>query len=270
MWKTDQTGAGTGPERADMSDRNARGQGPRQPGDNQRQPIFLLPGIVTILAGLMIAIHLAETIVLNEMSRLDLSIWFGFLPLRLLSPEAFPGGYWPLLWTPFTHAFLHASFEHLALNVLWLAIFATPVARRYGAVSLLILFLATSAAGALAFAATTLPEVSLLIGASGGVAGLTGAAIRFMFQPVLYAVHPETGERMLLGRRLASIREVLLSPPARNFAFFWIVINAAVPLLPLFTGAEVSVAWQAHLGGFFAGFFLVPLFERRQSAQEHA
>ena len=47
------------------------------------------------------------------------------------------------------------------------------------------------------------------------------------------------------------------------FALIWIILNAAIPLLPLFGGAGVSIAWQAHLGGFFAGLLLVPLFERR-------
>jgi membrane associated rhomboid family serine protease len=36
-----------------------------------------------------------------------------------------------------------------------------------------------------------------------------------------------------------------------------------VPLLPAFTGTDVQIAWQAHLGGFFAGLLMVGLFERR-------
>jgi len=31
----------------------------------------------------------------------------------------------------------------------------------------------------------------------------------------------------------------------------------------LLTGSALSIAWQAHLGGFAAGFLLVPLFERK-------
>jgi len=95
------------------------------------------------------------------------------------------------------------------------------------------------------------------------VAGLTGAAVRFIFQPVIVARHPETGEQMLLGRKLASFTDVWRDSRARSFTLIWVVLNAAVPLLPLLTGTMVDIAWQAHLGGFFAGFLMVGLFERR-------
>jgi membrane associated rhomboid family serine protease len=129
---------------------------------------------------------------------------------------------------------------------------------------MLALFGLGAIAGAAAFAATTLPQFQLLIGASGGVSALTGAAIRFMFQPIETARHPETGEVMILGRRLASIADVFRHPTSRIFTIVWIVLNGLVPLLPIFLpNMAVEVAWQAHLGGFVVGFLLVPLFERR-------
>ena len=76
--------------------------------------------------------------------------------------------------------------------------------------------------------------------------------------------NPETGERVPVGRRLASFGDLVRDTRARMFIVIWVVLNAAVPLLPIFTGASVQVAWQAHLGGFFAGILLVGLFERRQ------
>jgi membrane associated rhomboid family serine protease len=153
--------------------------------------------------------------------------------------------------------------DHLLINAAWLAIFATPVVRRYGAGPMLALFLVSAAGGAALFAATTLYSQVYLIGASGGVAGLTGAAIRFMFQPVLVGQHPETGERIVLGRRLASIADVFANPRSRWFTLIWLALNAAVPLVPLLTGSSLAIAWQAHLGGFAAGFLLVGLFERK-------
>jgi membrane associated rhomboid family serine protease len=240
-------------------------QGPIPPeaGQTGREPIFLLPGAVTGLVGVLVAIHLASTFVLNQDGLVQLVFWFAFQPLRIIAAGADPSLAVPLIWTPFSHALLHGGWEHLLVNVAWLAIFATPVARRYGAGPMLAIFSVSAAAGAAMFAATTLYSGSYLIGASGGVAGLTGAAVRFIFQPVVVAQHPETGQRIVVGRRLASLADLWRDRRARFFILIWVVLNAAVPLLPLVTGMEMSVAWQAHLGGFFAGLLLVGLFERR-------
>tara|TARA_R110002020_G_scaffold10961_14_gene41610 strand:- start:1656 stop:2390 length:735 start_codon:yes stop_codon:yes gene_type:complete len=229
-----------------------------------REPVFLLPGSVTAVIGLLIAIHLASTLVLNQDGLLQVMFWLAFQPLRIVAAATDPTLAVPLLWTPFTHALLHGGWDHLLFNAVWFAIFATPVARRYGAGPMLALFFISAAAGAALFAATALYSGAYLIGASGGVSGLTGAAVRFIFQPVLVVQHPETGQRVIVGRRLASFSDAWRDARTRSFVLIWVVLNAAVPLLPLFTGNAVSVAWQAHLGGFVAGFVLVGLFERRR------
>jgi membrane associated rhomboid family serine protease len=227
------------------------------------QPVFLLPGVVTALCGLIVAVHIAASF-LDVEGQSRLTFWLGFIPLRIIVGLESAEDWIPLLWTPFTHAFLHAGWEHLIINVAWLAIFATPVARRYGPVATVALFLIGAAAGAAAFAITNLYSGIYLVGASGGVAALTGAAVRFMFQPVIFGRHPETGEPVALGRKLASFADLFRNPRSRWFTLIWVALNAAVPILPAFTGgADVQVAWQAHLGGFAAGLLLVPLFERR-------
>jgi len=222
---------------------NEQGKLPVNPGQRTREPVFLLPGSVTAVIGVLVAIHLASTVVLNQDSYQQLIFWFAFQPLRIVAAPSDLSLAVPLLWTPFSHALLHGGWEHLLVNAAWLAIFATPITRRYGAASLL--------------------SGSYLIGASGGVAGLTGAAVRFIFQPVITAQHPETGERVMMGRRLASFADLWRDSRARFFILIWVVLNAAVPLLPLVTGVDMQVAWQAHLGGFFAGILIVGLFERR-------
>ena len=118
---------------------------------------------------------------------------------------------------------------------------------------------------AAAFALTETFTLAWLIGASGGVAALTGASIRFMFQPLVVEVDPESGERRIVGRRLATFVEVWRHPTARFFTLIWIVLNAGVPLVALFANIEFAIAWQAHLGGFVFGFLVVPLLERRQT-----
>ncbi|KKC36606.1 hypothetical protein WH87_13230 [Devosia epidermidihirudinis] len=239
-------------------------RGLENPAPAAREPVFLLPGAVTALAAVMVAVHLASTYIFNQETMLHVLFWFAFQPLRIIAAESDLSLAIPLIWTPFTHAFLHGGWEHLIFNVAWLAIFATPVTRRYGAGPMLAIFFVSAAAGAALFAATTLYSGAYLIGASGGVSGLTGAAVRFMFQPVIVGRHPETGEQIVLGRRLAGFRDILRDTRARTFIAIWVVLNAAVPLLPLLAGYDVQIAWQAHLGGFFAGLLMVGLFERKQ------
>lgn len=231
------------------------------PAAGGRQPIFMLPLVIAVLAGLMLAIQAAQALFLNQQTQDDLLLWFGFIPLRLLAPDQFPGGLLPLFWTPLTYGFLHGGWEHVIGNVAWLVIFGTPVARRYGTTRTLVIFFISSIIGALAFAITAYASVAFLVGASGGIAGLTGAAMRFIFQPVIVGRDPLTGEPVALGRKMATLPELLRSPQGRNFTLIWIVLNCLVPLAPLVIGQPVGIAWQAHLGGFFTGLLLVPFFE---------
>jgi membrane associated rhomboid family serine protease len=239
------------------------------PAAPPKQPAILLPGSVTGLIVLMAAIHLLTTVVLDQWGGAQVLWWFAFIGPRMV---AFPnglGGIWPTLWTPFTHAFLHGDWMHFGINAAWLAIFGTPVARRYGAVKLIVLFLVCAALGAGAFALVTWPLAVPLIGASGGIAGLMGASMRFIFQPVEIGIHPATGERVILGRRMASFPDLARNVRARAFILVWLAINLATPLVPAFTGGTgLNIAWEAHVGGFLAGLLLVPLLERRPHSKQ--
>lgn len=231
--------------------------------DDGREPVFLLPGSVAILVLLMVVIFAAYEFALDADGKLNLLIWLGFLPVRLVDAASLPGGMLPLLWTPVTHAFLHGSWAHVLLNVAWLAIFATPVARRYGGVVMVAMFLVSSVAGALFYAVLQLNDIHILIGASGGVAGLTGAAMRFIFEPAQAVRNPGTGEVTLYAPKLAGMGEMWSNVRTRTFTFFWLGINLAIPVYDYFVAASPSqIAWQAHIGGFLFGLILPSLAER--------
>lgn len=231
----------------------------------QHQPIFLLPKAVTILAMMLIVIHGAFEFALDHSGQLQFWLWFGLIPARLVDPTI-AGGMLPLIWTPITHALLHGSWTHLFLNVVWLAIFGTPVARRYGAFWFYVVFFVGAIGGAAFFIMLQIDQSNVLIGASGGVAALTGAAMRFVFQPVEAVRDPKSGETIVLGRKLASMVEVFTNSRSRAFTLFWIGFNLAIPVYGAFVGSEgPNIAWQAHIGGFVVGFLLPSLIERAKN-----
>ena len=102
------------------------------PQEPQREPIFNVPGVIMVLIGLMWAVHIAADLALDEYGLGNLRIWFAFIPDRITNGAEWQGGALPLLWTGFTHAFLHVDYMHLLVNTAWLMVFGTPVGRRYG------------------------------------------------------------------------------------------------------------------------------------------
>jgi membrane associated rhomboid family serine protease len=77
-------------------------------------------------------------------------VWtFAFVPARYdasaLTDGILPGGWGAEVWTFFTYALLHADWTHFGFNAVWLLAFASPVARRFGAVSYTQLTLPTTA-----------------------------------------------------------------------------------------------------------------------------
>jgi membrane associated rhomboid family serine protease len=229
----------------------------------KRVPIFNVPFVVLAVIGFIVAVHLATTLVLDNTGVVQLYVWLAFIPLRLTTPGEFPGGMLPLLWTPVTHAFLHGGWEHLAFNSAWLLVFGTPVARRYGPLGFGILFAVGALAGAIAFAIFNLTTLAVVIGASGAISGLTGAAVRFVFQPPILIRDPETGEPVAAGRRLASLVEFVANRRALVFSAVWVLINLGIGVFAIVSNADSGIAWQAHVGGFIAGFVAVAWLERR-------
>ncbi len=231
-----------------------------------REPVFNMPAPVLFLIGTLVAIFVGQAYILSPQAQSDMDLWLAFNPARIYYADQIPGGFFPIVWTSVTYAFLHANWPHVLLNSAWLAIFGTPVARRYGTGRFFFVFIFSSVIAAWGFALVQPYGYTALVGASGGISGLTGLAVRFIFQPILWIRHPETDEPVPVGRKLATIREVFANTSARSLTIVWLALNAVTPLLPLFTGMQAEIAWQAHIAGFLAGFFIAPMLEPRRPA----
>jgi membrane associated rhomboid family serine protease len=167
-------------------------------------------------------------------------------------------------WTLLTYAFLHGSWTHVLLNSVWLIAFGPPIARRFGPARFLLFIAVTAIFSALAHWASASMDFSPLIGASGSDSGLMGAATRFMFQPgAPLGRSAPIGQPAIESIPAASLRDVLADRRAMIFVVFWLITNFIFGAGAQTLGfSDMPVAWVAHLGGFFSGLVLFPLFDR--------
>ena len=183
---------------------------------------------------------------------------FGFIPKRYdstLLDVDFPGGAGAKVWTFVTYSLLHANLSHIGFNVLWLLPFGSALARRFGAVRFFLFMAVTAAAGALAHLVTHEHAMAPMIGASASVSGAMAAAIRFAFvQGQLPVVQPRRcrcgGARCRRCRCCARCATRACSAFSRCGSAS---TSSSASARSRSAAEGASVAWQAHIGGFFAG-----------------
>lgn len=222
-----------------------------------REPFFNLSGIVTAIIGLCILVHLARLYLLSPAVDAWVILHFAFVPLR------FTGGY-PLdasaFASPFTYAFLHGSAMHLAVNMIWMAAFGSPLANRIGTARFIFFWAATALAAVLLHFVLHPSDPVPLVGASGAISGMMGAAARFAFRIDRSARRPGFAGPVL------PVPIVFRSRMTVVFLAVWFVVNLVVGL-GSGTGGTPSIAWEAHIGGFLAGFLALPVFDRSPRQQ---
>lgn len=222
----------------------------------QNPPIFNLPGVILFSLVVLLAVHVIRETFLSEQLGLELLVNTAFIPQRYVLSMAEQGI--PYFTSAFTYSLLHGGYGHLIVNGLWLAAFGSIVARRWGAVRFCIFWVLSSVASAAFFALLNWGEVTFVIGASGVVSALMGAATRFAF--------PLSGK---FSRDKAhflpkqSFVEIFQNKTVLIYLAFWFGIS----LIPAFganlTGSVNSVAWEAHIGGFLFGFLFFDLFDNK-------
>ncbi len=160
------------------------------------------------------------------------------------------GAFWPGLlhnWRPnfpfqtaamfLTYGFLHAGFWHLALNMLTLWSLGRVVIDRVGGTKFLAIY-AFSLLGGGAGYGLMAGTVQAMVGASGALFGLAGAILAWEYL-----------DRFLLRARLW---------PVARAALLLVALNAA-----LYYAMGGVLAWEAHLGGFIAGWIAAFLVDPR-------
>ncbi len=149
----------------------------------------------------------------------------------------------PVPLTLFSSIFMHAGFLHLGGNMLYLWIFGNNIEDSMGHIRFIFFYLLC---GLLASFTHILLEANSripMIGASGAISGVLGAYI------LLYP----RAQVITLVPIFFFIR--IMSLPAVLFLGIWFLMQ--------FLSSGGGVAWYAHIGGFIAGFVLIPLFSKR-------
>jgi membrane associated rhomboid family serine protease len=256
----------------------------------RRERMFNAPAVVVVLVVVLLAVHAAlnsapdaiQDRVVRDFAFIPGRLTIAVRPQRLIDlldqansdPAALEqaremrelrvlsGGAKP--WTLLTYAFLHGSWTHVLLNTVWLIAFGPPIARRFGSLRFLGFMGVTAIASALAHWANAPMDFSPLIGASGVVSGLMGAATRFMFQPgAPLGAFGSINRPEIESIPAVSLRGVFVERRALVFLAIWFGTNFIFGAgAQAFGLSDVPVAWVAHIGGFVAGLLLFPLFDR--------
>lgn len=228
-----------------------------------REPVLTLPAALTAYIILLAVIHL-RVLLPPEIENWTIDV-FGFIPKRydssLLNLEI-PGGTGAKVWTFVTYSLLHANLTHLGFNVLWLLPFGSALARRFGAVRFYLFLAVTAAAGALAHLVTHEHAVAPMIGASASVSGAMAAAIRFAFVRGSFLSFNRSDADTAARVPALPLSRALRDGRVVGFLAVWFGVNIIFGVGAIGVDSETtSVAWQAHIGGFFAGLLLFTLFD---------
>jgi len=196
--------------------------------------------IVLTIVGLYVLVELALT--LGDYRLLDIP------RLRSLAYEF--GGFWPGLltdWAPnyplqpfamfVTYGFLHSGIMHLTVNMLTLTSLGSPVINRVGAWKFVMIYIVALFGGAAGFALLS-DTFRPMVGASGALFGLAGAILAW-----------EYIDRFSLSERLWPVARAIVLLIALNVVLYYAMNRL--------------LAWEAHLGGFVAGWIAAMLVDPR-------
>lgn len=234
---------------------------------SHREPIFNVPGVVLALLIMFLAVHVARLAL-----PADQDAWWtaalAFIPARCCGFAAdLPGGRVAAFTSYITHLFVHGDLPHLLINSAWMLAFGTPVARRTSPVGFLAFFAFTGIAGALLYLIVNGGVLTLMVGASGAISGLMGASFRFVFRGFeergawAFAAGARHIPLVSLGDTLRD-RRIIMAVAA------WTVLNVVLAWGALGLTEAAGIAWEAHLGGFFAGLLFFGLFDRAPPADD--
>lgn len=231
--------------------------------DTQNEPILNLPSSIIVFLFLIIGIHCYREFLLTPQEDLETILLFAFIPLRYAEyAREFPGGQLGDMWSVLTYGLLHGNWGHLFMNCLWLTVFGTPLAIRFGTLYFVLFSALCTAAGAASHILAFPEEFAPMVGASAAISGYMAAASRFVFDPRGPMAYGRSRDDSVYKRTALPLFKALQNQKILIFVGVWFAMNFIFAFgVATINDRGPQVAWQAHIGGFIAGFILFPLFD---------
>lgn len=197
------------------------------PMSPDREPVFNVPGPVLLVVGAILGLYAVQSWI-----GADWPERFGLIPARLWQGH---------LLGLVTSMGVHGEWLHAGSNAVGALAFGAPLARRLGQDArgyalFLGFFIACGVLSAFGYAVINADSQIPLIGASGAVFGLIGAAVRLM--------NPW------------GVLEPLRSGRVLSMTAGFVAVNIIIAFLGFDPATGIrGIAWEAHLFGLAAGLF---------------
>ncbi len=248
-------------------------------------PIFNVPAVILVLIVAFFAVHILRSnigdaqnfsiirhfsftpaafwLATGWLDPKDLAVRFqgqfesGLVSLLFLRSALSPETSW--LATPVSYAFLHGDWAHVSLNSLWFLAFGSAVARRLGATRFLVFFIVSAAVSALFYGLLNRYSPIPMVGASGVVSAAMAAALLLPFQNSgKFSVTEAYSQPLMPLTSAIRDRRIVAT------TLVWFLLNGffAFGFTPGTGGGLASIAWEAHVGGYFSGFILMSLLDK--------
>jgi len=162
---------------------------------------------------------------------------YGLVPSEILSGR----GYLSF----FSSLFLHGGFMHLLGNMFFLWIFADNVEEHLGLGEFIAFFIICGFWADIIHILTNADSTIPTVGASGAIAGIMGA---------YFYLFPHAKIKTLVFYQIIDI-------PAFILIGTWLALQLLYAAITF--GVNTSVAFSAHIGGFFSGIFFIWLYENK-------
>jgi membrane associated rhomboid family serine protease len=218
--------------------------------DDVDDPTQALPVVTVGLIVVNFLVFFYELALSAEGSRFDTFInAYSLVPCeysrQCLPYSGTPSPFW---FTLFSSMFMHAGWDHILGNMLFLFVFGIHVERSMGGVRYLLFYLICGMGANAAEILTSLNSNVPGLGASGAISGVLAGYL---------LMYPSSHIKTLvpLGFVFWAARV-----PAWIFIGLWFVLQIVEGLTTINAATGGGVAYSAHVGGFVTGLALVRLF----------